>query len=38
MSNITIVDVLIGNIKEDQMLLNVLEAKIEEAIVEKQTI
>ena len=38
MSNITIVDVLIGNIKEDQMLLNVLEAKIEEARVEKQTI
>ena len=38
MSNVTIVDVLIGNIKEDQMLLNVLEAKIEEARVEKQTI
>ncbi|MCI2230329.1 hypothetical protein MC378_14210 [Polaribacter sp. MSW13] len=38
MSNVTIVDVLIGNIKEDQMLLNVLEAKIEEAKVEKQTI
>jgi len=38
MSNVTIVDVLIGNIKEDQILLNVLEAKIEEARVEKQTI
>ena len=38
MSNVTIVDVLIGNIKEDQMLLIVLEAKIEEARVEKQTI
>jgi len=38
MSNVTIVDVLIGNIKEDQMLLNVLEAKIEEAKGEKQII
>jgi hypothetical protein len=38
MSNVTIVDVLIGNIKEDQMLLNVLEEKIEEVRVEKQTI
>ena len=34
----TIVDVLISNIKEDQMLLNVLEAKIEESKSEKQVI
>lgn len=38
MKNASIVDVLIGNIKEGQMLLNVLEAKIEEAKGEKQTI
>lgn len=38
MSTKTIVDVLISNIKEDQMLLNVLEAKIEEAKGEKLTI
>ena len=38
MSNASIVDVLIGNIKEDQMLLNVLEAKIEESKVEKREI
>ena len=38
MSKTTIVDVLISTIKEDQMLLNVLEAKIEEAKNEKQVI
>ena len=38
MSTKTIVDVLISNIKEDQMLLNLLEAKIEEAKGEKLTI
>lgn len=38
MSTKTIIDVLISNIKEDQMLLNVLEAKIDEAKKEKGTI
>lgn len=38
MSNPNIVDVLIGNIKEDKMLLNVLEARIEEAKQEKRVI
>lgn len=38
MSNSNIVDVLIGNIKEDKMLLNVLEARIEEAKQEKRVI
>ena len=38
MSNANIVDVLIGNIKEDKMLLKVLEAKIEEAKEEKRVI
>lgn len=38
MSNASIVDVLIGNIKEDQMLLNVLDAKIEESKGEKKVI
>ncbi|MCP4181180.1 MAG: hypothetical protein GY756_25740 [bacterium] len=38
MSNVNIIDVLIGNIKEDKMLLNVLEAKIEETKAEKRTI
>lgn len=38
MNNVSIIDVLIGNIKEDQMLLNVLEAKIEEARGEKRVI
>ncbi|MCI5051016.1 MAG: hypothetical protein MRY57_01800 [Candidatus Pacebacteria bacterium] len=38
MSNANIVDILIGNIKEDQMLLNVLEARIEEAKNEKRAI
>jgi hypothetical protein len=38
MSNPNIVDVLIGNIKEDKMLLNVLEARIEESKQEKQVI
>lgn len=38
MNNASIVDVLIGNIKEDQMLLNVLEAKIEESKSEKRVI
>lgn len=38
MKDSSIVDVLIQNIKEDQLLLNALEAKIEEAKVEKREI
>ncbi|QTE21103.1 hypothetical protein [Polaribacter cellanae] len=38
MNNTTVVDVLISNIKEDQMLLNVVEAKMNETKDQKQAI